>query len=154
MAYIEINDCSKVIKKTTILDHIDLKLEKNRIYGFVAVSYTHLAPNAIAGEIYLSGFTEYLCGARQIEPIHEQPDCRENEGEQGGPQRNHSVFAQPEIQRRGGCEQESRQKPKGGNGHFILLPADLRIDMDSAHAANEPFVLDVYKRQSLYCPCP
>ena len=35
MAYIEINDCSKVIKKTTILDHIDLKLEKNRIYGFV-----------------------------------------------------------------------------------------------------------------------
>ena len=35
MAYIEINDCSKIIKKTTILDHIDLKLEKNRIYGFV-----------------------------------------------------------------------------------------------------------------------
>lgn len=35
MAYIEINDCSKVIKKTTILDHIDLNLEKNQIYGFV-----------------------------------------------------------------------------------------------------------------------
>lgn len=35
MAYIEINDCSKVIKGTAILKHIDLKLQKNQIYGFV-----------------------------------------------------------------------------------------------------------------------
>lgn len=34
MAAIEINDLTKIIKNNTVLDHIDLKLEEQGIYGF------------------------------------------------------------------------------------------------------------------------
>ena len=38
MAYIEISNCSKVIKGVTILDNITLSLEKNKIHGFIGIN--------------------------------------------------------------------------------------------------------------------
>lgn len=64
MAYIEIRHCVKTIKKMTILDDINLSLEKGKIYGFIGhngsgktVLFKILAGiiRADAGEVLIDG---------------------------------------------------------------------------------------------------
>ncbi|MEZ3420835.1 MAG: ABC transporter ATP-binding protein [Eubacterium sp.] len=74
MSYIEINAFTKKIKGNVILDNIQLKLEKNKIYGFVGIngSGKTMLLRAVAGLITATAGTIVVDGVEVGKGIHPQ----------------------------------------------------------------------------------
>lgn len=74
MAYIEVSNVSKKIKKTVILDHINLSLERNKIYGFIGHngSGKTVLFKLISGLIYCSEGSIKIDG-KKISPDKDYP---------------------------------------------------------------------------------
>lgn len=74
MSYIEIKNCSKVIKDNVILDNISLSLEKGKIYGFVGHngSGKTVLFKLLSGLLYCSD-GEIRIAEKQISPDKDYP---------------------------------------------------------------------------------
>ena len=74
MSYIEIKNCSKVIKGNVILDNITLSLEKGKIYGFVGHngSGKTILFKLLSGLLYCSD-GEIKIAEKQISPDKDYP---------------------------------------------------------------------------------